>query len=80
MRGLAGYQWPKGTAMATILHLPIKNARPPNQSTTTAGRGMAEIVIFPGIRYEYWDEPVASPVAVATEQTSAPDKPKRRRN
>ena len=66
--------------MATILHLPVKSLRPPNQNTTTTGRGMAEIVIFPGIRYEYWDEPAASPAAVATKQASAPDKPKRRRN
>jgi hypothetical protein len=48
--------------MATILHLPERHdrvSRPAPSRARPAGSATGEIVIFPGIRYEYWD---AAPV------------------
>jgi len=42
--------------MAVILDFRATSARAPS-AQRRAGAGSAEIVIFPGIRYEYHDEP-----------------------
>lgn len=40
--------------MATIIEFPVQDARA--ASRRKAAVATAEVVIFPGIRYEYWEE------------------------
>jgi len=45
--------------MATILAFPDFAAHPIRNRSAGRARGSAEIIIFPGIRVEYWDESAA---------------------
>ena len=40
--------------MATIIEFPVQDAR--LASRRKSAHATAEVVIFPGIRYEYWEE------------------------
>ncbi len=53
--------------MADILEFRLKSA-PPAPPRPQRRRKAAEIVIFPGIRYERWEEPPAAANAVAPER------------
>lgn len=64
--------------MATILEFARSSAAPRDQQTSSMIEGGAEIIIFPGVRYERWEEP-----ASATDEADAMDvddtpKPRRR--
>jgi hypothetical protein len=48
--------------MATILDFPEMQA-PPRARRVRRGRVSAEIVLFPGVRYERWDDQAEPPEA-----------------
>lgn len=41
--------------MATILEFPKERASSPRESQTAALYSCANVVLFPGVRYEYWE-------------------------
>lgn len=51
---------PGTTTMATILEFRCDTERVPVKATTRRRRRSAEIVIFPGVRYERIDDPPAT--------------------
>ena len=54
--------------MATILEFRASSVKPPRK-IRRRNRRSAEIVIFPGVRYERWTEPQAQPAPAATPAT-----------
>jgi hypothetical protein len=47
--------------MATILEFRGSERAPASRGADPRGRKSAEVVIFPGVRFERWDRPTADP-------------------
>lgn len=54
--------------MADILEFRVKQATKSTTTATTTRAASAEIVIFPGIRYERWESAAPAPSALMVER------------